>query len=63
MSHVIYFIATAVAPSAFRSTQYQVAHYFNQLDKHIMLNTYMHIAIRPSCIVINYLKGWLYTQC
>ena len=37
MAHVIYFIATAVAPSAFRRTQYQATHYFNQSAKHIML--------------------------
>ena len=31
MPRAIYFIATDIAPSVFRSTQKPVAHYFNQL--------------------------------
>ena len=37
MPYVIYFKATTVAPSAFRSAQYQATQYFNQLTKYIML--------------------------
>ena len=52
MSYVIYFIATAVAPSAFRSTQYQATHYFNQLAKHLMLTNYLPYNLNTYLAVI-----------
>ena len=42
MLQAIYFIATAVALSVLIPTQKQVTHYFNQLGKHIMLNSLLY---------------------
>ena len=42
MPYVTYFIATAVAPSAFRSTQYQTTQYSNQLAKYVYNANYSY---------------------